>query len=160
VVVTVEPKLYKVLDEHGRSHGHGGASQMQWSLPKNGKPGDWHVVKGDVKLCGNGLHVTDRPEHWYKDGCRVFEVEAEIVDTRFGDRESKAVAKRVRLVREIAIGCTWVFGYGYGYGSGYGYGYGDGYGYGYGYGSGDGYGYGSGSGSGSGYGSGADIVPN
>ncbi|MBK9272828.1 MAG: hypothetical protein IPM48_14680 [Saprospiraceae bacterium] len=54
-------KLYKILVD-GRSC-HGG--DLKWSLPtKKGNkwiPGEWHEVKGDLKICERGLHLTKKP---------------------------------------------------------------------------------------------------
>ena len=157
--------LYKVL-VGGRSC-HGG--DLAWSLPADGKPGDWHEV-ASTKMCERGLHLTSVPEAWWKDGAQLFEAEAEGLS---GDPAStKVVAKRARLVRPVTaeayaatrsvlalrgrIDLGSCDGEGSGDGDGYGSGDGSGYGYGYGSGSGSGYGYGDGSGSGdgSGYGSG------
>jgi len=91
--------LYKIVDYEGRSCHNGG--YLQWSLPVDGKPGEWHEVTGPLELCREGLHLTDAPAHWFKPGCRVFEVEAEGVEGD-PDENRKAVARRVRLTREVS----------------------------------------------------------
>jgi len=157
--------LYKVLNADGESM-HGG--KLKWSLPRDGKPGDWHE-EPRVALCSKGLHLTDSPTRWGAESGRVFEVEAEGVSGSCDQAEDrKVVAKKVRLLREVTAADVagaispdahlssglewWWLGDGYGDGSGYGSGYGDGSGYGYGsgYGDGSGDGYGDGSGYGSG----------
>jgi acyl CoA:acetate/3-ketoacid CoA transferase beta subunit len=96
------PTLYKVLDAEGRSC-HNDANPMQWSLPVEGKPGAWHEVKGKIRVCENGLHLTDDPARWFKYKCRIFEVEAEGVEGDFtDDNDRKVVARKARLVRELA----------------------------------------------------------
>jgi len=93
------PKLYKVTGANGESI-HGGS--LTWSLPKDGKPGAWAEVTGEIRACERGLHLVGAKHllEWVKSGCRIFEVEAEGV---IGDAETqtKVVASRVRLVREI-----------------------------------------------------------
>jgi hypothetical protein len=87
---------YKVLAENGAAH-HGGNGR--WNLPKNGNPGRWKTVKGDLVPCRNGLHVCTREQlvHWL--GPAIYEVEvdpAEILDA--GD---KTVVRRARLLRRL-----------------------------------------------------------
>jgi hypothetical protein len=48
--------LYKVLHEDG-SVFHGGNGT--WPLPKNGKPGAWLEVEGELRLCKNDIHTTE-----------------------------------------------------------------------------------------------------
>lgn len=74
----------------------------RWSLPtrsaKGWTPGAWHEVKGDVVLCGNGLHFTRNPAAWWVEGGQVFVAEPEgIADQDSGDQ--KLVARRLRLLR-------------------------------------------------------------
>lgn len=102
---TAPPVLYKVLLD-GRSW-HGGS--MKWSLPTQGDdgswtPGEWHGVEGEVVLCQNGLHLTDRPLRWHGDGARIYEAEAEGVvglDELENSTGRKVAARRVRLLREV-----------------------------------------------------------
>ncbi len=148
----VEP-VFKVL-VNGKSC-HGGT--LEWSLPKKNRmgiwrPGSWHEVEGPLSICSHGLHLTTKPEEWYKDGCVVYVAEFR-GESKSGDRQKLCV--RAARLREPVKVPTWVFsGSGSGYGDGYGYGYGYGSGYGYGYGSGYGDGYGDGNGNGDGDGSG------
>jgi hypothetical protein len=99
-----EAKLYKIL-EAGRSC-HGG--DLAWSLPtKHGrgwKPGSWHEVGGDLKICNRGLHVTDKPFNWYTWKCEAYEAEADGIVDRQGD---KCVAGKVRLVKPVAHPDWW-----------------------------------------------------
>ncbi len=85
---------FKVL-ENGRSC-HGGS--LEWSLP-NGKPGEWHEVKGPVISCSNGLHLTTKPILWWRSGSTLYEAEYE------GDTsvmEDKIAVRRCRLLREVS----------------------------------------------------------
>ena len=177
-------KLYKILGGEGESCDGG---NFAWSLPKDGKPGDWHRIPDHIRVetCYRGLHVTRDPACWWKPGRMVFEVEVAGDAGEFHEDKQKIAYREVRLMRRVAAedvvresgakllrgalteadvwsGSGSGYGYGYGSGSGYGYGYGAGYGYGSGSGSGDGYGYGygygDGSGDGDGYGALADIV--
>ena len=94
-----QPQLYKVLVD-GKSCHNG---SLLWSLPVDGKPGEWHEVTGTLVLCSHGLHLTDDPARWWKTGCRVYLVEAEGVEGTCADREDrKVVARRVRLMRETS----------------------------------------------------------
>jgi hypothetical protein len=88
--------LYKVL-VNGRSC-HGG--DMEWSLPKKGKPGKWHSVNGQIRLCSNGLHLTDDPARWWSPGCSIYLVEARgVVGSCDDDSTRKVVCKSARLRR-------------------------------------------------------------
>ena len=71
---------------------------MIWSLPKNGKPGAWHEVKGDLKICEKGIHLTTKPFNWYRWGCTCYEAEAQDIITWEKD---KCVARKVRLIKEV-----------------------------------------------------------
>jgi hypothetical protein len=96
--------VYKIL-RNGRSN-HGG--NLKWSLPKDGKPGDWHEVQGPLERCRNGLHLTTDPMAFrpnkikdYK-SIQCFEVEYGgdvIEESDWGE----IVARRVRLVKQV----TW-----------------------------------------------------
>ena len=163
----IETVYYKITDAQGRSCDGG---DHQWSLPRDGHPGEWHEIPRDVplRICSTGFHVTTDPREWWKPGRLVFRVEVD--GERTEPRSDKIAFRRVRLVERVTAaamlaqsGVTLVrgalrdehvfgdgSGYGYGYGDGSGCGYGDGSGYGYGYG--DGYGYGYGDGYGCGYG--------
>ena len=91
-------KLYKVLV--GGKSCHNG--QLECSLPKNGDPGEWHEVDGELQLCYRGLHLTDDPAQWWEPDCKVYLVEAEGVLGTCEEREDrKVVARRVRLIREL-----------------------------------------------------------
>ncbi len=90
-------KYYKVL-VNGKSC-HGG--NLKWSLPTESSPGDWQSVDGKIVLCQNGLHVTTDPNHWWKDGCTVYEVE---IDGEIGGRDdtkAKLVVPKVRLLAAV-----------------------------------------------------------
>lgn len=90
--------LYKVLVDGESVHG----GTFQWSLPTADGPGDWHEVEGEVKLCSVGFHLTPDPSRWWVYNAECYLVEAEGVAGDV-DRDSKVVAKRVRLMRRL----TW-----------------------------------------------------
>ena len=85
---------YKVLKD--RKSFHGGS--FVWSLPKDGHPGEWHEVSGELHICSNGLHVTNEPAKWFAVGASVYAVECEEFG---GQKDDKAVFRRVRLTREL-----------------------------------------------------------
>jgi len=96
-------EAYKIL-KNGRSF-HGG--KLKWSLPKDGKPGDWHEIEGTLHRCRNGLHITTNPESFAPKKlrerkaiqCYVVEYDGDIIpESSCGE----IVARRVRLVREVA----------------------------------------------------------
>ena len=93
------PKLYKLTGALGESI-HGGS--LTWSLPRGSTPGAWVEVTGEIRACERGLHLVGAKHllEWVKSGCRIFEVEAEGV-IGDADTQTKVVASRVRLVREI-----------------------------------------------------------
>jgi len=98
VIITPE-KYYKVLVDGKSCHG----GDLIWSLPAENNPGDWHSVDGNIILCQNGLHVTTNPNHWWKDGCTVYEAE---IDGEIGGRDdskSKIVVPKVRLVAVVTV---------------------------------------------------------
>ena len=86
-------QLYKVLVD-GKSF-HGG--NHTWSLPHDGKPGDWHEVPS-TELCKRGFHLTTEPAQWWGNGAKVWAVEAEDLGD---ERVAKIVARRVRVLREV-----------------------------------------------------------
>jgi len=88
-------KLYKVLVDGQSSHG----GNLTWKLPKGRKPGAWHEVEDEVRMCSNGLHLTTDPAVWWKPDCKIYEVEAEGV---VADASDKCAAKRVRLLKELS----------------------------------------------------------
>jgi hypothetical protein len=94
-------KLYKILVNGESSHG----GNLKWSLPKNGKPGKWNEVKGDLKICNKGLHLTSKPYNWYKWGCTNYEAEAKGIKEWDGD---KCVARKVRLLKEVPHPKWWL----------------------------------------------------
>jgi hypothetical protein len=93
--------LFKVLVD-GKSH-YGG--KMQWSLPENDKPGEWHEMDGPVILCRSGFHLTDTPAIWWTSGCTVYVAEAEgVVGTCDELPSRKVAAKLCRLLRVATDG--------------------------------------------------------
>lgn len=95
----VSKKYYKVL-VNGKSC-HGG--NLIWSLPTENAFGEWHSVEGNIVLCSNGLHLTSDPNHWWKDGCTVYEAE---IDGTIGDRDdskAKVVVAKTRLLKAVSV---------------------------------------------------------
>lgn len=89
--------LYKVV-VNGRSC-HGGS--LEWSLPTDGAPGEWHAAGGPLVPHQHGLHVTDDPARWWVPGCTIYLAEVEGVVGSCDDTENrKVVCRRVRLLRE------------------------------------------------------------
>ncbi len=90
--------LYKILVQGQSCHG----GSLDWSLPHDGQPGEWHEVQGELVKCRKGIHLTDDPAQWWKPGCTIYPVEAEgVVGSCEDDADRKVVAHRVRLLREL-----------------------------------------------------------
>ena len=94
------PPLFKILVDGKSSHG----GELTWSLPtqrdSEWKPGEWHSVEGDIQLCFNGLHVTDKPAGWWKQGATAYFVECDgDYQSGLDEDESKIAFRRVRLLR-------------------------------------------------------------
>jgi len=73
--------------------------------------GKWHTHKGKVVLCQAGFHFCKFPSGpWsWVEGSRLFEIEAEYVLLNTSSDSGAAVkfvCKKIKLVREIAIGST------------------------------------------------------
>lgn len=89
---------YKIL-KNGRSFSGG---KLTWSLPKDGQPGKWHEVAGDLERCRNGLHLTSEPAYHRRDdvgvACYQAEFEGEAIGPYGGD---EIVCRKVRLVRLV-----------------------------------------------------------
>lgn len=95
-------KLYKIL-ENGKSC-HGGS--LEWSLP-NGHPSDWQEIKGNLSMCSNGIHLTDKPSKWFRWNCSIFEAEykGEIL---WDKNESKCCVRKARLLKLINPPTWWI----------------------------------------------------
>jgi hypothetical protein len=95
--------LLKVLDKNGNSV-HGG--RMKWSLPTNGKPGNWQEITGSMELCRSGLHLTNALslDSWFSDGYRVFL--AEVEGPALGE-DRKFVVRKCRLIKELKYSADW-----------------------------------------------------
>jgi hypothetical protein len=96
--------LYKVLVNGCSVHG----GTLEWSLPEDGKPGDWHEVQGPLVQCENGLHLTLDPSHvWHPHrfgaSPEAYLVEAEGIEIGDPAHDPEVVARRVRLLRRL----TW-----------------------------------------------------
>jgi hypothetical protein len=97
---TEKETWYKVLDR-GKSF-HGGT--LKWSLPaKDGTPGDWHQVEGDLVRCKNGLHLTDNPLALRPNNLArtVLCYEAEFEGDTIPPENHELVVRRCRLLRVI-----------------------------------------------------------
>jgi len=97
---TTFPPLFKILVDGKSSHG----GRLTWSLPTQQgdewTPGEWHGVEGEIQLCHNGLHVTDKPAQWWKQGATAYFVECEgDYCSALEEQESKIAFRRVRLLR-------------------------------------------------------------
>jgi hypothetical protein len=88
-------KLYKVLINGKSCYG----GEFKWSLPEDGKLGEWTPVIDDVKMCERGYHLTTHYIHWSnKDNIEVYEAEGDVVEF---DGYDKVVCSRVRLLKKI-----------------------------------------------------------
>lgn len=89
---------YKVL-RNGRACNGG---EMEYSLPTDSGPGEWHHYDGPVEMCYSGFHVTTDPyQHWFTDlDCEVYVAEIrEVYDSTNVD--AKAVTDRIRLLYQV-----------------------------------------------------------
>ena len=87
--------MYKVVGEDGRPY-HGGSGV--WSLPHDGRPGEWMPRIEMIVPCESGYHVCTKDQLVLWLGPRIHEVE-----TR-GDvltLEDKCVAHEARLLRRL-----------------------------------------------------------
>jgi len=86
---------------NGRSC-HGG--DLDYSLPTQSEdgewtPGDWHEVDGEIRVCTNGLHITNDPAAWWHPGAEAYGVEYEGDTDARGD--DKIAVRRLRLTRKL-----------------------------------------------------------
>jgi len=94
-------QLYKVL-VNGQSCT---AGFLTWSLPKDGKPGKWHRVNGELEMCAKGLHLTTQPFKWYEWGCTCYAAEAKGIK---GWNEDKCLCRSARLLEEVPHPQWWL----------------------------------------------------
>jgi hypothetical protein len=87
-------KLYKILI-NGKSCNGG---TLKWDLPKDGNPGKWHSVRGEINICAKGLHLTKKRYMWYSWGCTCYEAEAKDIKEWEDD---KCVCRSARLIKEV-----------------------------------------------------------
>ena len=92
------PRLYKVISADG-SPLHGGTGQ--WSLPVDGRPGEWMPTVERVRVCLSGYHLTSSPPSWLKPRCRIFLAEGRGASEAEGSKTAYASA---RLLREVTLG--------------------------------------------------------
>lgn len=101
--------LFKVLNKVGQSR-NGGLS-MNWSLPTDDKPGQWHeapkqteqgIVRA-IKRCSWGLHLTPYPTRWGLDDAKASDVRVFLAEGRraYDGDGSKIAFRQARLVREL-----------------------------------------------------------
>jgi hypothetical protein len=88
-------KLYKVLVNGESCHG----GEFEWSLPEDGKPGEWTPIISDAIMCEKGYHLTTHYAHWSdKANMEVYEAEGDVVEF---DGYDKVVCSRARLLRRV-----------------------------------------------------------
>lgn len=87
---------YKVLNEDGSAcyGGHG-----QWSLPHDGKPGEWMPdIVGELVLCENGYHLCREGNLLDWLGPAIYEAEA---GGGIVDGDNKIACTRARLLHRL-----------------------------------------------------------
>ena len=91
--------LYKLTATDG-SPLHGGRGR--WPLPKDGTPGHWRSVRGQLIACEQGLHLLRRDNivHWLHEGV-LWEAEADMDGALI--QPDKVVVRRARLLRQAAV---------------------------------------------------------
>ena len=84
-------QFYKVLNVDGTCF-HGGAGA--WDIPKNGKPGAWREVEGELIACQNAIHILGREQvvEWL--GPAIFPIEPEDKPTL---SDNKYICRKARL---------------------------------------------------------------
>jgi hypothetical protein len=88
-------KLYKVLSNGKSCHG----GEFEWSLPEDGKPGEWTPIIDDAIMCERGYHLTTHYAHWSdKNDVKVYEAEGDVVEF---DGHDKVVCSRARLLKRV-----------------------------------------------------------
>ena len=75
---------------------------MTWSLPQGKRPGKWHRVTGELRICSNGLHVTNKPVIWFDERCGNEVYEVEIRGERQDEGDDKLCVRSVRLLRRLS----------------------------------------------------------
>ncbi len=103
--MTEKPRVFKVLGASGEAI-HGGSGT--WLLPQGDEPGGWMpTIKGRLKACELGYHLTPKPSDFYIPGSRVFEAEwqGDVDDNQLEMAGSPKIAVReCRLLREVFDG--------------------------------------------------------
>ena len=97
--------FFKSMDDRGLT----GYMHHQWDMPKeDGTPGEWHEVDGDLKMCGNGIHVCKASDimDWTKKAGDVnivlMEIEGPVVRSRTAS-DNKYICNKARVVKVV---CT------------------------------------------------------
>ena len=84
--------------------GHPFYGRGTYHLPRDGKPGAWHVHHGRLEECVSGFHVTQHPGAWlhgsWLDG-RIFIVKATGFAQCLETNPSKRVCRAIRFIREV-----------------------------------------------------------
>jgi len=88
-------KLYKWLN-NGNKPAHGGNGE--WGLPKNGKPGKWFAVKGELVPCENGLHLCREGDLLQWIAQDLYEAEHR---GRMIEHADKVVVRKARLTKRL-----------------------------------------------------------
>ncbi len=90
---------FKVTGPNGESISGG---HHNWSLPVDGKPGEWAPDVRNPVACARGYHLTIEPVVWFKDAsCKVWVAEGEGASSVLhGDKQA---FERARLVRRATV---------------------------------------------------------
>ena len=97
---------YKVIDKNNCAFNSGSFDYSKYLPKKNGKTGKWlpTIDKKDLSICNCGYHVTPYWNMWYRDGCKVFEVEVKnIVDIDESGVVNKFVCGSFRFIKELDL---------------------------------------------------------
>lgn len=89
--------IFKTLSPYGAAV-FGGT--LHWSLPANGRPGDWMEVHGPLRTCENGLHLAIGPQVVEFLGPSLWIAEYEDADDTI-DAAVKIVTRRARIVERV-----------------------------------------------------------
>ena len=76
-------------------------SGFEWPLPRDGKPGKWVSVKGEIEPCYNGIHACTLAQcfSWFTSNPYLIELGGKVIDNG-----NKLVARKGRLIRPLEFG--------------------------------------------------------
>ncbi len=80
------------------SNGISAYQSFDWPKPSGKRPGKWVHAKGELRVCGNGIHAAP-PEHaleWLDAECYLIELGGEILEG-----SDKLCARKGRLIRNL-----------------------------------------------------------